>query len=60
MQTIYYNLPLWAKAVHWDETLTFTWMDWAYAHWTNEQGEIRIWSAEYYELKEGIYYPVTN
>lgn len=36
-------------------------MDWAYATWRNEQGEIRIGSAEYYELKEDlIYYPVSE
>lgn len=62
MQPIkYYNLPYWAKAVHWDDVLTFKWMDWAYAHWNNEQGELRIGSAEYYELKEdGMYYPVSE
>jgi hypothetical protein len=30
-----------------------------YVRWINEQGEIRIGHAEYYEKKDGIYYPVT-
>jgi hypothetical protein len=58
--TKFYELKPWDKAIHWDETLTFIKVDWAYAQWKNEEGEIRIWHAEEYELLDGVYYPIIS
>ena len=60
MKIKYYNLQPWDQATHGDELLTFVKMDGAYAQWHNEKGETRIGSALEYEMKDGIYYPVTE
>lgn len=60
MTTKYYNLKKWDKANHWDEILTFQKIDWMYAHWENKKWELKIWHSLEYEMKDWIYYPVTE
>lgn len=60
MKVKYYNLQPWDQAKHGDELLTFVKIDGQYVQWRNENGEIRIGHAYEYEMKDGIYYPVTK
>ena len=60
MKVKYYNLQPWDQATHGDELLTFVKIDGMYVQWRNEKWETRIGSALEYEMKDGIYYPVTE
>jgi hypothetical protein len=57
MKVKYFDLKKWDKAQHWSELLEFVKIDWMYAQWRTEKGELKIGHSMYYELKDWIYYP---
>lgn len=56
----FYELKAWDKAMHGDTIDTFIKMDWMYAHWQDGLGNMKIWHYAEYELKDWIYYPITQ
>lgn len=54
----FYELSRWDKANHDGEIHTFTHIDGAYAHWTDDKWEVRIWHFYEYELRDWIYFPL--
>lgn len=60
MTTKYYDLKPWDKASHGWEILTFQKIDWMYAQWFDDMWDIRIGHSFEYELKDWIYYPVSE
>ena len=52
----FYELDEWEKVNHWDWILTFNKIDWAYAHWTDEEWRLIIWHAYEYEFRPELWY----